>query len=553
MKKVLLTGMSLIMTVSSVTTYAEQPQPIGVSVVGGTGRGNTGFLSAGNYDIKQTQQDTTQLLSQAMNHLSKMQEIDRDYLLEVNNRLLANFQKMLKLGQDFNELGQKSAQGPITLKEYLDKINQIKIADQMLTSEIQALTLITRETLPAQTAVSVGGVSAEMGSTGNLNLKPIAEKYTGLKNDLLAEMNAVKFPHVMHNNQHREFLANALKPDLSGLQVMTPAEVAKKTEEMNTLLALEGSTLQMQTDYVSRLRTLLRTFTKGYGTDESYRFRNENDKTAKIEAWKNLQDAFFRRSYLRRKYGIPMGALRTVDYKKRIANIENFTSSFTSVNEYLMMIEEQPAISRDEVMTAFENARNFVEQFDLRLTPVFKSSEEIIAQKEKEKEKTMVEYSSKDTGLLVRAASAVNFLTGSGSTAEVMLVVMRMVVADAREEMMVLQNNQPELVSYYNQRYQATAETKIATLKRTCELDFTLSEAAHKANCVPLKVERKATAPRGNPGNDISGLFIGILNQFDGVEKKKAIEADNIRQLIALANAAGNTKESEEQDNDLFK
>lgn len=549
MKRVVLSGLSLIMSVSALSAYAQAPSAtVGVSLVGVSGSGGTGFLSAGNYNINQVTQDTTKLMTDAMAHLANVQKIDRDYLLEINTRLLTATKNLIQLGQNFKVLGQQSALSLVKIEDYLKVLNDIRLAEQNFTAELNALTMVTRETLPSVTETSVGGVTATMAATGNLNMEPLVKKYSDMRAALLTELNQVKFQNLITaRNQQRSILENALSPDLSGFQILSPEEVQAKTEQMNDLLALNGQTSRLQRQFIERLRNDVRGFVQNYGTDEAFRFRDENDKEAKTIAFSAIQDSFFRRSYLRKKYGIPMGALRTVEYKKSIANLEKFTESFRSLNEYLLMIEPQAAVGREEVLKAFENARNFVQMYDEKVTPVFARSTEIMSHGDKK-----LEFSSKDTGFLVRANSAITFMTGRQPTAEVLLAVMRMVLADAREEMMLLQNDQAAMNSYHNQRFNSTAETKEAALVKICQIDFSLSNETHAKNCVSRGVKNKPQAPRGLPGNDISGLFQGILNQLELVEKKKALDAENIRQLLIAANAAGNTQ-SQSQEDDLFQ
>lgn len=590
MKRAFLTGMSFIVGMTSVTAYSQTP-PVGVSVIGGVNGGTTGFLSAGQYDIKNIQQDNTKVFEQAIGHLKDMQKIDREYLNEINARLLSGTKGLIDLARRFNEMSQAASMGTVALEDYLKLINQIRQAEQNFTAELDSLTLVTRETLPSQTSVSIGEMRTEIGSAGNINMAPVSQRFAVLRDNLMRDMNGLKFPFIVTKlNQRITISENSLTPNLQGLQIMTADEIRAKTDEMQELLSLDGSTTRLQVRYIERLRNDIRGFVEDYGTEEAFRFRDENDRQAKIQGFQLIQDSFYRRSYLRRKYGIPMGALRTTQYKKSIANIEKFTESFRPLSEYLTMIEPQPAIQRAEVMKAFESARNFVQMYDEKVTPIFSKDaaakraanqrpaleenasyfdkivragqssndwvssqfagrEEIMSQADKK-----LEYSSADTGFLVRANSAITFLTGRQPTAEVMLAVMRMVLADAREELMLLQNDRAALQAYHNQRFQATSELKSDSLKRICQMDFTLSDATHKANCVPLGVTYKASAPRGQPGSDISGIFLGLLNQYQMVEAAKSQQAENIRQLVAAARAAGvDAEEQQSQEDDLFK
>lgn len=590
MKQKFILGMSFIMAVNSFPVYSLAQSSPSVSVIAGAGSGTTSMLSAGTYN--QIQQDNTKLLTLAMDQLKNNQQIDRDYLNEINNRLLNGVKGMIDLGNRFRVLSQQATTGMIKLQDYLDLVNKIKLEEQRFSAELQTLTLMSRDTLPSATQVSVGGVQADLSSAGNINMTEVSNRFSKLRDDLMAEMNSLQFANVVtERNQVFPINENALTPQLKGIQILSPAEIAQKTQELETLLSLEGSTTRLQRQYIERTRNNIRQFVELYGNEESFRFRDENDKKAKQEAFANIQDIFFRRSFLRNKYGIPMGALKTVKYNKNIANTEKYLTSFKSLSEYLTMIDSQAAISREEVQAAFENARNFVQMYDEQLTPIFSKKtaeeraktkaaqgaqangsffdraknavksaasavtsqfagkEEIMSQADKK-----LEYSSSDTGFLVRANSVMTFLSGKQPTTEVILAVMRMVLADAREEMMLLQNDRAALQAYHSQLFNSTPELKLISAKKICQMDYTLSEQTHKNNCATeaVGVKFKAQAPRGQPGNDIAGLFSGLLNSYEGVEKKKNIDAQNIRNLIALANSAANTAESQEQEDDLF-
>lgn len=535
--------------VAPVHILAQNATPtVGVSVIGGVSGGQTGFLSAGDYNIKKVEQDTTSLMNAAISQLKRVQEIDREYLLETNRRLLEGVNKIVNLSAEFRTLSTNSQYGQVNLMDYIQKVNQIQNASNALDLEIQGLTLITAETLPSASEVQIGDVKASIPVSGNLNLKPLSEKYAKMKADLMSQMDSMQFPNLIHQKTQQPWsvISQALTPNLVGLQILSSKEIDEKTKLMNDNLAISSVSRKAQERLVERLRIDIRKLVENFGNEESFRFRDENDKKAKLTAWENIHDAFLRRSYLRKKYNIPMGALRAEKYDKTVFNFEKITTAFKPLKNYLLQIQQQPAMTREEVMESFENARNFVQLYDERLTPVFKGRDKIMVNQDKK-----LEFSSEETGLLVRAASAVNFLTGRNPTTEIMLAVMRMVVADTKEEMMLLQNDQVAFNAYYNQRYLATADLKKQTNTKICQIDFTLSKQTHDKICVVLGVKQKANIPMGHSGNDTSGIFVALLNQYQNVELSKRQEVENLRMQIELARKTM-SEASQSVEEDLF-
>lgn len=571
---------AVLMALPPMQVFAQTP--IGVSVVAGAGGGTTSHLTPGTYN--QIQQDTTALLSQALDHLKGVQQQDMEYVKAITDRLLSNFKKLQELGNKLTAMSRDSHLRLVPIEEYVTVINQIRAAEQEFNAELQSLTLIDRQTLPSQTFVALGDTKLEAGAAGNINMEPVAGRFSGLRDSLMAELNGLKFPNIQTKNLDPFSVSeNALNPNLAGISILSPEEVEQMMGEVPKLLSLGKQAAESKNYYLQVLRSSIRTFVQSYGNDESFRFRDDNDKKAKLEAFANLQDAFMRRSYLRMKYGITLGVLRTTEYKKSFANIENFTTAFKPLNEYLTMIEDQPALLDTEVVQAFENARNFVQQFDERLTPIFSekaaekraeakaarqatsdgsalseikgtlasgidlitsqfaTKKEILANTDKQ-----LEYSSADTGFLVRANSAITFLTGAQPTTEVMLAVMRLILADAREEMMLLRGEQAELKTYHNLRYRSTAESKKERDRKICQIDFTLSEEFHKNNCVSLGIANKSRMATGLQAKSIQAQFQNMLQAMSTVEATKRKKADNMMQLLAANAAAGTAQDSDE-------
>ena len=240
-----------------------------------------------------------------------------------------------------------------------------------------------------------------------------------------------------------------------------------------------------------------------------------------------------------------MGAIQTQGYPKQIVNVEAF--GIQPLREALKSFRRDAAVDDNQLDAAFAAARQFVELYDQKITPVLKSGKQIMMGKDKQ-----LEYSSADTGFIVKTNSVITYLTGQRHTAEILLSIMRLVLSDIREEKMLAASEIESMKQYHDAKYRATAELKAASNKRICEIDFTMSQAVHDANCKGL-VAKKATRPVIVKGTSIAEIFGGMMNQIETVEKARRQDAAQKQKLVDAAIAAGNDQGAkDEEDSSQF-
>ena len=544
---IFLAGMVL---AQSSLTYAQVSQlPVSqVTPVTGLGGGGTFIGNAGKYDMNTITQDNTKIMGQIIEQIKDVQKIDRDYLLAVVERLNGHLQALANLKLQFTKLSQQSnTQSYVNIQDYLNLVNEINNRDQILRNEIQTQTLITRESLPSYGMAEAGGMKASVATVGNVEMKPVMVRVDGLRVQLINEMNNLQFSNIQTKlGQVVSIQKDALNPNLQGIRILTEEEMQAKTNLIQEKLTLASATQKQANRYVDVTVTLILNFLGNYGVDEWLRFRNDNDMAARNEAFEQIKDSFMRRSYLRRKYNVRLGAIQTMDYDKKIVNLEDF--SYQPLWTALKSMRREAAATQPDVAKAFENARNWVELYDKKLTPVLASREAILKDSEKSRE-----YSSHNTGVLVRANSAINTITGQDAAAEALLMIMRLVLSDARQEMMLYNNSNVELANYHDALYRSGEEAKKINNGKICAMDFTLSDEVVAKICGG----KKAKMQNMTGGKSVQETFGALLLQLENVEKGRRQEAAFAQQMIDAAIRAGQIAgadgESGDSDMDLFK
>ena len=518
-----------------------------INPIVGAGSGSSFIGAPGAYDINQITQNNTDIMRDVLARTASIQDQDKQYLQSIADRVNSKLGEINSLRMKM--ISMQRQQSEILLDDYITVINSINEKTQALSLDLVTSSAITRESLPSFSPVQVGNVSATVNNFGNINLSEFTNKIRTLLDSWLSEMNNLKFENKIKtkNNQQVNITANALNPDLRGIRILTAQEIKDYQRKIAIKMTLDDETTMVyQQGLVDKTVNLINIIVNNYGSSEWLRFTDDNDGKALKSAYREVSDAFFRRSYLRKKYGIRMGALQSKGYPKRIVNFEKF--ALQPIKEAVGSFMREAAMSDEELLAAFESARNFVQLYDEKVTPVLKSKDVILSDEGKK-----LEFSSSDTGFLVRANSAITYLTGQRPTAEVLLSIMRLVLSDITEERLLMANRIEELKSYHDSKYRSTAELKKQNNIRICEIDFTLSQAVHDANCKPIGVVQKAVQRVGGNGTDMASIFGNLVMSYETTEKANRQEANWMRKLVEAALKAGNDQnEQDESDTGLF-
>lgn len=516
------------------------------AIVAGSRNGSTFVGNAGKYDMNNISQDNTQIMLKVLDQNRDVQKADREFLLSTVARFNSHLKEIAELKIKFDQLSQKASLGTVNFEEYLNLVNQIKAKNSILEVELATQTSISRESLPSYSAAAAGDAKASVSTYGNIDLSALTGKINNVRGSLLADINNSQFKFLLTPlGQTISVNANALSPDLSKIAILSSDKIQELDEEIKLLTTMKRETKVYQQQFVDKSVTLINSFVESYGTSEWLRFQDANDSDAMKISFKNITDAFYGRSYLRKKYGLRMGAIQTKGYPKSIANVERIGMALQPMKIALSSLRREAALTDVDVQSAFESARNFVQLFDEKTTAVLQDAKKTMAGKK-------AEFSVREIGFVVRANSSITYLTGQRQTAEVLLMVMRLVLADAREEMMLLQNDRDALAAYHDAKYRSTDEVKKESNIRICKIDYMLSVDAHTKNCAPLGVARKAVRPTSNGGSSIVEIFSNLMAQYENVEKSRRQEADMKQQLLEAARSALKTDADKKEEDNLF-
>lgn len=569
MKRTISCVLASFVTLQSTYVFAQNngtPVPV---VVAGGGAGTTkvtAYNDHGNYDLNNLNLDLTASASQVFSAIKDAQQIDRDYLKGLVDNLTDKLNELSNLKRDFQDLANESATGRLTIKgangtqretlgnekrvklvEYLKMVQEIKNKDQIIQNELSTMSNMTRESLPSYDTASVGGKDIKGVSAGNVDTSALVAKVEAKRAQIIADINNVKFYNLLAaRNQVRSIEQNALNPNLSGLSVLEEADRAalqSKLEDLRTLTPKTQNLLQQLTD---KTVNLVNFYVSSYGSEQQFRWRDENDMKAAQEAFQNIVNAFKKRSYIRKMYG-PIGALQSgIDYEKQMLNWDSYGLQFQPLKVAVSSLKRQAAIDEADVVKAFENARLFLQLYDEKTTEVFNKRSTTMA-----KDVKTEDYSSQSTGFLVRANSAVTFITGQRPTAETLLAIMRLALEDAREEKTLLQGNRDQMVALSDKKFRSTPDMKAQYAREMCQADWTMTDEAFKAICpevgVRVKAKQMVTPARGA---SIANVISDLLGQYKNSENARWKEAEAIQSQLNADLSAGLSTDERKQEDD---
>ncbi len=607
-------GMVLAQELTYAQAVGNQSGSTGIIAIGGGGSTNTGFQTAGEYNINQTVLDYSKTMEEILKQKNANNQADREYLTSISKRIAQSFQNLVQKKREFVQLGEKASINSMTngvkLTQYLALKNEINAMIDTIRIELQTNTLISRDTLPSN-VIKVGNQTIDTGAASIIDMSTAMKVFVDDLEKIIGELNNVQFVYLEHKNKWGSIRSNALSPDLSQFPAMTSDEVQEALIKLQGLQIVSRVTQQKQQRLADEIVKTTTVFLQKAGTDEFLRLNNDNDKKAFQEMYNTVEKAFFARSYLRRKYGLQIGAIQLANqYDMARLNIEALRSKdlLFPVKTALSSLRSQVARNDADLMSAFNNVRQFVEAYDRRLTPILskdstakralilKEAEEkksslgknasFLAKAKIEVEKRLaqakalfatkeeiqaakptiidenginVSYNADDTGLMARMSSLWITGTGQRSTVEAMLSVMRLVLADIREEVMLSQGAWGDMQSYHFKRFMNGEERTLLAVKTMCELDNRLSAQARASARTLTNNQVRCEAPRNgllssmNNGGNIATIMRELMGQFELVELSRAAEARNLRDLIEQSMAAGLQEGDKIDDTGLFE
>ncbi len=429
-----------------------------------------GFNQDGTYDFNQVSQDNTRVIQDILNRKEDLNQQDRAFLESVVDRMNTQLADILVIRDEIRKMSQDSLAKEVSLDDFLAVSNKLRTALDTLDRELDLNTVITADSLPSATEISVGDQDITSPTVGNIDFGPLVERVNGQKSSILSDLDNYSVKVITEMLDSREFSgAQAfLNPDLACLQIIGPdrlEELNLQIEENNQLTRKTKDLLQ---GLVDSLPSLIQNFVTEYGTSEWLRFTNENDAMAAREEFMKIQELFFVRSYMRARYQIPIGAFQpgpSFDANKWILNLEDLThqplvQALKSENWSRTL-----AVTDLELVQAFAKVRHFVEMYDKKTIDAFASRDDLDAREEANN------YTAKDVGFVTRINAAFTWATDQRATTEVLLGILKLMLNDIREEMMLTSFDNTAQQNFHEQNYFATPAMADNSARIICKVD----------------------------------------------------------------------------------
>lgn len=356
-------GMVLAQELTYAQAVGNQSGSTGIIAIGGGGSTNTGFQAAGDYNINQTVLDYSKTMEEILKQKNANNKEDREYLTSISKRIAQSFQALVKLKRDFTALGEKatlnSLNNGVKLTQFLALKNEINAMIDTIRIELQTNTLISRDTLPSN-IIKVGNQQIDTGAASIIDMSAAMKPFSDDLERIIGELNNVQFKNLEHKNKWGSVNSNALNPDLSQFPSMTSEEVQEALTKLQGLQVIGRETQRIQQNFAGEIVRTTTQFLQLAGTSEFLRFRNANDRVAFQEMYNSVEKFFFMRSYLRRKYGLQIGAIQLANqYDMARLNIEALRSKDLAlpVKTALTSLRSQVARTDDDLMAAFNNVK----------------------------------------------------------------------------------------------------------------------------------------------------------------------------------------------------
>lgn len=532
--------------------------PVGTNVVPVVnGQQGPVFIGGpGNYNLSNITQSNSDVLRDILDKTAKLQQQDRVYLQSIVDGFNRQIAELIALQSRFQALALQSQTNLVQVDEYVTLLNEIRAKNNQLVADLSAQAFISRESLPSYADAKAGDMQGSVATSGNVNLGPLVGRIEGVRTSIIEALRSAKFNHVVgKNNRPVPPIADPLNPDLSGLDFLDGKTVDQLKQDIKDDLTpgramkeLLGASVSVSTGSVQEF--VRQVGTKSYMTFESIVDSNNGRKESVGELFVKVYNAFFQRSYLRKKLHYRLGTFRVAEYTPTMFRGDMFLTQPMKVIPTLF--KNQLVLEEADISTSFNDARQWYRLFDSKTSGVIKSSEAMNAREGKEDK-----YANRETGLFIRLNTLINNVTGQQEVAEVARMVMQLMLADVREEQMLASFEFEALERYHDERFRPTTEARESANKKMCQMDWTLPESLYSAKgpCGLLGI-RKPPQPVSLSATT-ANLFSDIIFEYNTTEATKRNRAENNRKLLNAQLEANKTPEQRQQEveqaNDLFK
>ena len=510
-------------------------------VMPNAGSGGT-FVMTQNGQVDMNSSDTTVLLQQVLARNVQIQESDKKYVEETVKAINDDYTALMTyiVSGKFKQMADQSIHSHVDAKEFLSAVNDINQKVLALEARAFALTTIAGK-LPSAISMAVGNNNQQIQGLRNIDMSPIVDFYTNENNGrirlLQQAANNYKFKVKFEDFEKIQTIeaGQALSPSLE-YPKFSKEEVEKMKEDRDRLLADSMKIYDLKNNHINKVKDLLNNFVQNYGQEETVRIRNGEDFSARQEAFDKLVEIFWSRSYLRAKYGAPLGTFNPKKYEKERFNLDKF-------KKVILNYREEAARTEKELDNAKEWARNYLIAFREKSLQ-FKDAKSRVSN---EIESASLEkYVEVNAGLFSRANSFFSFVTMQTPLIEAYFMVTVMIAADIYEEwQLAYGGGRQAATDFYKKRFKSNDELSQKSDSWKCAYDMVWRverETAYKQQCV-------------NRSQDIPARISGSIREvFDNlnlelVDKRGdyALAQDLVQDII-LASVSRSSSQVSEQE-----
>ena len=389
-------------------------------------------------DVRIVTYDRSAIEKFYLESITQLQQEDREFLQGFFNNIESSLKDLsseqlsalIKMSEDSMLIS------PVSAPDFIQAVRQYRIASEATRSDIEKVSKLSQGGLPSQIKFKEKSSSKNerMATYKGLDFSKLVEFFGSQIDKLDRHAKDLGYRVKYANSQIFTIAAESgegLSLPKSPLPI-SPEELLSRRRKIHSLRRWSYASKQTIDDYTRFLRIKVQTFIETYGSSEKYRFSGREINKRRKEEAEAIAEAFWTRSYLRKFYGMPLGAIGFT-YHKRWANLDHFTVPNEGLTEFL----ENPGWSENDRMIFRDAYANALRVADARSGTILDGN----------------------MNFLARANQLLNFLYGEYDFANTAQMMLRLLAADLYEETLISQaGGKAKMIHHYNSRYLVTPE-----------------------------------------------------------------------------------------------
>ncbi len=402
--------------------------------------------------------------------------LDREYIDQTLKGIKASYASLLELTKQLGQQQIKSADG--TVLEF-SEVASLKLNFEQTKASLQA-NLESLANIPSakKDAQKPEAAYEVIMNFGRLDLSPIVKPYLdGVKN-VESELNSITVVTRYKNGVIKTLTFEQL---LKQAPQLGSAEVTAMSREAQVKRIFTPDEAKEITNLNTFTRTNILSLIETFGDGNHYRAMSEGNRQDLATLLTNLEEAFWLRSVTRTIMGANIGVIG-IQYDPKVFNLDRILTKnhiqWFSGYDY----------SQAKLTQILSNYTNLIETQTTSAQDIF----------------------GRDVTMLSRLNSTITRLQGQKNLVEVNLLILKLLAADIKEELIVMNGGAPAMKAQY--------------IKRYFKDDATQKELVEKRKFLfgPSNISSDKTTLQGIA----KGLDTGLLGWKSRIAEANAIEAE---------------------------